>query len=206
VSFAAWIDDPVHDESNALGRLVQRWRPEEPFRRVSCSQLGRSYLRCLRQRADWGSLRRQNLPVAMYFRAGSSAERAATLVGASDRDVTFIDGEAKIFHFPLQDVLPHWSGDYLVLWEPPLRYAFVSEGMHNDAVVWLRQRLTAAGYGSDPVGPAAGFDAPLAASVSRFQQASGIRADGVAGPETLARLIGMKSADGIPTLSQNFPQ
>jgi len=206
LSFAAWIDDPVHDEPNALAKLVQRWRPDEPFRRVACSQLESSGLRCLRQGADWEALRRQNLPVVMTFRVPGAGERSATLVRVGERSAKFIDREGKLVEFALQDILPRWDGSYLVLWEPPYHYAFVAEGMNNPAVVWLRQRLSVAGYAVEPAGPPELFDTRLAASVSRFQQAVGIQADGVAGPETLARLTGVQSREGIPTLSENFPQ
>jgi len=59
-------------------------------------------------------------------------------------------------------------------------------GSSNTSVVLLRQRLTTLGYGN--LGNAPKFDAELKAAVQKFQTASGLSADGVAGPGTIGRL------------------
>ena len=69
------------------------------------------------------------------------------------------------------------------LWKP---------GMRAPALTDLRTRLAVLGFDPGP-GPADLYDADLAAAVTRFQQAAGLAADGVAGPRTIARLNGNAS-------------
>ncbi|WP_410217207.1 murein L,D-transpeptidase [Paracoccus sp. (in: a-proteobacteria)] len=59
------------------------------------------------------------------------------------------------------------------------------EGVHT-----LRTRLTAIGFGAEPAGDAAVYDAALSQAVARYQQAAGLPDDGVAGPRTIAMLNG----------------
>ena len=81
-----------------------------------------------------------------------------------------------------------WDGAYVGLWRGPDALdtppAFGEQGA---AVDWLRARLSAAMPGIAGTGA---YDDALRDAVRRFQQARGLAADGVAGPETLMALAG----------------
>jgi len=62
----------------------------------------------------------------------------------------------------------------------------LKRGSSGKSVVLLRQRLAALGYGD--LGDAPKYDDDLKASVTKFQKANGLSADGVAGPSTIGRL------------------
>lgn len=64
------------------------------------------------------------------------------------------------------------------------------EGTSDIAVATLRVRLASIGFAAVPEASPITFDGPLAEAVAAFQRATGLPADGVAGPRTLARLNG----------------
>jgi general secretion pathway protein A len=198
--FPVWIDLPANEEASALGRLLLRWRPNEVFRRTSCAEVKPSGLRCLRQRSDWETLRRQNLPALMSFAVTPSRSREAVLISADDTHATLIDAAGHSARFPLAEVLALWSGNSLSLWQPPEGRSLVSRGMRGPSVTWVRQRLQTAGYLTVPLDLPEHFDPALEESLSRFQKDLGLRPDGLAGPATLARLTGIQSGSDIPAL------
>jgi N-acetylmuramidase/Putative peptidoglycan binding domain len=67
----------------------------------------------------------------------------------------------------------------------------IAFGSSGDAVRDLQLTLTALGY---PVKPTATFDHATKAALMRFQKASGLAADGIAGPKTAAALAARFSA------------
>jgi N-acetylmuramidase/Putative peptidoglycan binding domain len=67
----------------------------------------------------------------------------------------------------------------------------IAFGSSGDAVRDLQLTLTALGY---PVKPTATFDHSTKAALMRFQKASGLAADGIAGPKTAAALAARFSA------------
>lgn len=60
-------------------------------------------------------------------------------------------------------------------------------GMQGDGVLPLRQRLASIGFEAASAEPAQ-YDEALSQAVSRYQEAVGLRPDGVAGPNTIRRL------------------
>lgn len=200
-AFSAWIEDPSHNEAAALARLMSRWRPDQPVDRADCELVKANGLRCLRQHSDWDALRRQNLPGLLTVLDEGRFERSVLLVGTSDTEAEFLDGDGNTVKFPALDVLTRWAGDSLVLWEPPSKRIRLEVGMSHPAVLWLRQRLEGAGYGSGPGDVVEAFDEPLKAAVMRFQKSRGFQVDGIAGEKTLAALSGVRSRGPVLSLS-----
>lgn len=201
--FAAWFDTPAHTESMTLGRLVQRWRPDGPLQPTNCDRIRVLGLRCLRQQGAWEDLRRQNLPGIMILRSVRGGERAILLLSAGDTEAEFLDPEDKSVKFPVIDVLSRWAGESVVVWEPPANRALLVPGMADPAILWLRQRLSAAGYNAVPAGAPQSFDETLKSALMRFQGSRGIQVDGVAGERTLAALSGVRSRTEEPFISHN---
>ncbi len=71
-------------------------------------------------------------------------------------------------------------------WGPQVRARKLKPGDSGKAVTALRRRLTAMGYGR--LGTSPRYDAALQQAVARFQQDSGLNADGIAGRTTLAAI------------------
>ncbi|MTH79331.1 L,D-transpeptidase family protein [Paracoccus aestuariivivens] len=101
----------------------------------------------------------------------------------------------------LADLAPH-DKDYLALQQalhgmsrlaapvgtPKVPNGTWREGSEGEGVLLLRERLAAIGFPARPTGDMSVFDAALGQSVAEFQDASGLHADGVAGPHTVARM------------------
>lgn len=102
----------------------------------------------------------------------------------------------------LRDVQPH-SPDYVALQRAlsgDERFAVAADiarapeglwktGMRDPAITALRARLDDIGFTAPAAEPDL-FDQPLATAVAAYQQAVGLKADGVAGPNTVRRLNG----------------
>lgn len=71
---------------------------------------------------------------------------------------------------------------------PPVPTGSWRRDMRDPAISALRARLAAVGFDAPAEGDPALFDASLARAVAAFQTAAGLEADGVAGPQTVARL------------------
>jgi hypothetical protein len=75
--------------------------------------------------------------------------------------------------------------------DKPAALPVIAFGSTGDAVRDLQLTLTALGY---PVKPTATFDHATKAALMRFQKASGLASDGIAGPKTTAALAARFSA------------
>ncbi len=96
------------------------------------------------------------------------------------------------FYLALQNALTEGPALIAPAGTPPAPAGLWKPGMRDPALADLRARLAAIGF--DPgTGEADLYDAGLAEAVTRFQQAAGLGADGVAGPRTIARLNGSAS-------------
>jgi general secretion pathway protein A len=97
------------------------------------------------------------------------------------------------------DISPAWSGDYVLLWQPPPGGRNqLAAGSSGPAIAWLRRRLGDAG--SDSAAGPDSFDDDLRQRVKAFQTAEGIIPDGIAGALTLVRL-NLRLDKDLPRLS-----
>lgn len=193
LAFMDWAKDSRHLESPMLGRLAQRWRTGLPLPAArDCERLRAVGLRCVRQRVAWNELRQQNLPALLMIRGERGAEHSVLLLSAGEQQSEFLTVDGESIRFPTEDVLPHWAGDSLALWEMPSKQSVLAMGMRDPGILWLRQHLASAGYPAEANGPQELFDEALKSALMRFQQDHGIHVDGIAGDETLAALSGIR--------------
>ena len=123
--------------------------------------------------------------------AGSLRGGAATLE---------IAGETRTV--PLEQVKSLWAGQYLLLWRPQTDQPVIGPGNSGTSVLWLRQRLAMA-RGQTLTEPASEtFDAELAKQLRAFQEARGLRPDGIAGGQTLVLLSNLAPAPDTPSLGR----
>ncbi|MDO5657664.1 MAG: L,D-transpeptidase family protein [Paracoccus sp. (in: a-proteobacteria)] len=71
---------------------------------------------------------------------------------------------------------------------PEVAEGLYREGVSGPEVAALRARLASIGFEAESVTDTQIFDADLADAVRRYQQAAGIQADGIAGPQTIRNL------------------
>jgi general secretion pathway protein A len=96
-----------------------------------------------------------------------------------------------------------WSGDYLLIWQPPpMGATVIRPGSSGEAVRWLRKLLAQVpdlGFTDNGSGR---FDSSVKSAVQRFQTQAGLEVDGLAGPRTLIRLTNAVDMPGLPDLKE----
>lgn len=97
-----------------------------------------------------------------------------------------------------------WHGQFYAPFRlPPWMPSSFKRGDAGKAVAWVNERLEQFDHDADGVYRPALFEARLEARIRKLQQAFGIPADGIVGPETLFALASLV-ADG-PHLARNVP-
>lgn len=188
---------------DAMQVLLRRWDVQlerlesgDPCRRVA--EFG---LRCERETdGTWGNLRFFDRPALLQLRADGESDALAVLVGLQG-DTAILEAAQGRARVPLAELGARWTGDYLLLWQPPpVGTALIGPGSSGEAIRWLRQLLAQApGLGFSATSSAR-FDDDLAEALRRFQRGRGLVADGIAGYRTLIQLHNVVGMPGIPRL------
>jgi general secretion pathway protein A len=192
------------DQSTALERVLRRWGielkelgPGDP-----CARLSTFGLRCARDRGTWSSLAEFDRPAVIRLHDDDGNEGFAAVSGMDADSVTFDLGDGSERQ-PTARIADHWTGQYLVIWQPPpVGTSVIGPGSSREAVRWLRKLLSQLPDRPLPDSGSGVFDATLAAAVRQFQSAHGLVPDGVAGPKTLMHLNNIVAMPGIPRLSK----
>ena len=182
------------DPDSAYAAVAARWgrsyerRPNEP----PCEAVRRSGLDCIVRRGTWNVVARFDLPAVLELAATFGARRFLAVVSAEDRRATVPLG-SRVETVAIDDVEREWDGDFVLLWKPPrVGMEPIGRSSKGTDVVWLRQRLATLDRHPVPSLPSARiYDESLVARVIAFQQTHGLRADGIAGEETLAKLTAL---------------
>ncbi len=202
-NLAGWLADPSHpsDTDAAFGTLFSLWGPAyAPGGSGSaCREATDAGLRCLYRRGTWNNLRGFDLPAIVTLTDAHGAAHQLVMTRIDDTGVTLRAGGASA-RFPLSEVEPMWYGEFLILWRPDSHAPEpLAPGMVGTGVAWLRSQLAALQHTDDS--GSTSYDAALSAAVRRFQTEQHMKADGIAGEETLVRLSSVLDAPGTPVLS-----
>lgn len=175
----------------AWGQLLGLWtvRAQETTvdQAQACPPALAPGLYCLRGRATLGKLAALGRPALLRLQT-TEGETWAVLLGADAVRVRLWLGGGR-FDTDRLAVERAWRGEYAALWRgPDFLLPAPVPGASGPAVDWIHDRLRdRAGLQSPDAGPAV-FDAASVAAVRRLQEANGLAADGVVGPETLLAL------------------
>lgn len=175
----------------AWGQLLGLWtvRAQEATvdQAQACPPALAPGLYCLRGRATLGKLAALGRPALLRLQT-AEGETWAVLLGADAVRVRLWLGGGR-FDTDRLAVERAWRGEYAALWRgPDFLLPAPTPGASGPAVDWIHDRLRdRAGLQSPDAGPAV-FDTASVAAVRRLQEANGLAADGVVGPETLLAL------------------
>ena len=197
------IDAAVSGSTRDLEqRLLALWGIQEPIANGQlCHRAVANGRACLVSTGSWNKLRGFDLPALLSLKSGSGETIQALLVGLVGQDATLYVGDEEQ-HFPLHVVDRYWTGDFLVLWKPPVDDVTVIRQSHSGkSVQWLRRILAQVDGIHSDVGDDSPVDHELATRIKNFQRRYGLNADGIVGPETLIHLIAMGKDPQVPTLS-----
>lgn len=183
--------------ANATARLLQRWhKPVPDANAADCNLVQSGGLQCLFDKTDWQSLIALNRPAILELVSDAGDKRYLLLTGISN-ERAIIQSEETIT-VPVLELLKHWHGYYLVLWQPPRPgMTEIKPGERSANVRWLRHQLKAENSGK----PSDVFDDDLKKHVSDFQRQNHLVADGLAGGRTLIHLDNLAGAPNSPKLS-----
>lgn len=169
-----------------------------------CLSAASTGLDCLPGSGGWAQLVERDRP-AMIVLTGGPAAHSVVLAGL-DGETALLRVGGNEYSVSTGDVLNHWTGDSLTMWQPPVASRVFVPGARGPDVLWLRIRLNEiADYEGinaprlDETNPA--YDQALAAQVSAFQYRQGLLADGIVGAETMLRMNSMQDDGAVPSLT-----
>jgi general secretion pathway protein A len=194
----------LSDRDTALRLLLRRWGVElgELQGRDACDRLSSYGLECELDEGGWSRVRDFNLPALLHLRDAEGREGWAALVTLDEGEATLdLPGGSETLSLAALDSL--WSGDYLLIWQPPpMGATVIRPGSSGEAVRWLRKLLAQVpdlGFTDNGSGR---FDSSVKSAVQRFQTQAGLEVDGLAGPRTLIRLTNAVDMPGLPDLKE----
>jgi general secretion pathway protein A len=168
-----WPAEPVAEQAQ-LRNLATLWGATldegEP-----CEAARLHLLQCFRRPSfTLAEMRQLGRPGVVTLRDGAGAAHAALITALGEDRITLqLDASPQTLR--LASFAQVWQGDYATLWRTP-------PGETPASPAWLDEQLARLAGGE------AGAGTPLAARILAFQRASGLEADGVAGPMTLMQL------------------
>jgi len=216
-TLAAILDDPAitADRASAFVNLYALWgldargakldAGKDPSAERGC-EVGRAAgLRCLARTGTWTVLRRLNLPAILDLTTPDGRKHHVVLASLDGERATVEIGSRRVT-LPSVEVERFWDGPFVMIWRSPVTGPLpLQPGMGGRDVAWLRQRL---GTLDGPLPTAKAnqvYDEELRRKVAVFQQVEALVPDGIAGEETLVRLVATAPGANGPTLNGGRP-
>ncbi|RZL07499.1 MAG: peptidoglycan-binding protein, partial [Rubrivivax sp.] len=186
---ASLFDASPRDEASAWVTMAALWgigvptdASEDP-----CEAGARQGLQCYRSSGGLALIRQLGRPAVLTLRDETGRAAHAVLTGLTPRSAVLrMGGRAQ--SIPLSELTELWHGDFTTFWRAPPGYTGkLSSGQSGPAVDRLAAQL-ASWRGEPSPGQPVKVDDRLAARVSAFQVAQGLKPDGVAGAVTFMQL------------------
>jgi general secretion pathway protein A len=216
-TLAAILDDPglTADRASAFVNLYALWGMDARGAKLDASkdasaergcEIGRAAgLRCLVRTGTWTVLRRLNLPAILDLTTSDGRKHHVVLASLDGERATLEIGSRHVT-LPSAEVERFWDGPFVMIWRSPVTGPLpLQPGMGGRDVAWLRQRLGA--LDGQPLTAKANqvYDEELRRKVAVFQQVEALLPDGIAGEETLVRLVATAPGANGPTLNGGRP-
>jgi general secretion pathway protein A len=154
-----------------------------------CRQAEAQGLRCRNARGSLVELRQLNWPAVLTLRDEQGRNFAATLIALDRRKASLVVGQQRI-DADLGTLASQWNGEYSLLWRLPTAVeTTLRPDDEGPGIVWLRESMAMIDGQAPAVNQPTRYDQALAQRVRKFQQASGLKADGNVGTQTLMHLL-----------------
>ncbi|HEY0181140.1 MAG TPA: AAA family ATPase [Dokdonella sp.] len=183
-------------ELAAFTQLLARWQVDADAVSVRdasrCPALVAPGIACLHGHASLEQIARFDRPLLLLL--GESERPTHALLQGVGREHVRLDLAGERHELARASLSKVWNGDFIALWRLPADVpATLKRGDAGAGVAWVAERLKTfdGGAGAKPGAP---FDAELEERVRTLQQAYGIKADGIIGPETLFALSALDDA------------
>jgi general secretion pathway protein A len=183
---AAWLARKQLSEKKAWLELAQMWSltlaEGDP-----CEQALHTQVHCFRSSRGLALIRQLGRPGIMTLNDENGRAVYALLMGLSGQGATLrMGGVTQTVSLGTLNKI--WRGDFATFWRAPPGYQqSIVDGNAGPMVEGLATRLAVA-LGEPVTADKQNYDAALKAKVAAFQQAHGLKPDGIAGPTTFMQL------------------
>lgn len=191
------------DINTAFAGLFKVWN-KVPYKGLSaCQSAYEQGLTCYQQQGDWVSLLRLNYPAVVYLTDDNNQRFYGAVVGAAEDKLLLQLAEQQLW-VDKAWFEPHFSGTFELLWqESAVTMADISQKSSVSQLQWLEDALALIQYRS--ARRIQQYDSELEQDLKSFQREHGLKADGIAGSQTLVRLNLYLNEQG-PRLTDNGAQ
>jgi general secretion pathway protein A len=191
IDFNTWVNNPELNLNTALtdGIKLLGILPSAN-QATDCKNIESLNLNCLTGKASWEKVLLMNSPIILELSLSNGEKRYALLQGIRHRQaLAMMSGDRE---FPLVEILKVWTGNYLIVWKPPIsELKEIYPGQSSNDVIWLRQQINSA-YGiPETTANPQFFDKILKSLVMEFQHQNHLFEDGIAGVRTIFYLDNM---------------
>ncbi|QYJ78021.1 ExeA family protein [Shewanella acanthi] len=200
------LQDAIQQSRNidtAFAGLFSVWG-KVPYKGLTaCQSAFEQGLSCYQQQGNWMSLTRLNYPAVVYLVDDNQQDFYGAVVAVDGEQLLMQLGEQRLW-VDRAWFNQHFSGTFEILWQAP-SYPMLEIGQKSNQVQvqWLENALAQVANRSPR--NISQFDVQLEIDLKTFQSQHGLKADGIAGNQTLVRLNLYLSEQG-PRLTDNGAQ
>ncbi|MCO7225626.1 ExeA family protein [Pleionea sp. CnH1-48] len=192
--------DVSRSEDVARSYLASRWSVDYDESRDGdfCRYVADYRLLCESGISDWQAITSYNRPAVLKLEDGQGRVSWVTLQGVVEDkvDIETSTGQRRV---KLDWLLAVWTRQFVILWQAPPDYLRpIRKGDRGENVNWLAKRIAFV-YEDKSINDIDLFDEYLQDLLMDFQKRHGLKADGIAGMNTLIQL-NTSTIDGIPRL------
>ncbi|MGV6816303.1 MAG: AAA family ATPase [Thiotrichales bacterium] len=193
------------DLTDTLNSLLEIWGLPIQLKDANhaCDQIAPFGLQCFYSTGAIETLRTLNHPAVIEVTDQDQMNHELLISKLNDDQAT-IHANAKDYVINIDELRSHLTGNFLILWQrPPGGSKIIQPGSTGPDVQWLRAQLSRYS-GTELPGTDRGdqfFDEQLKQQLMAFQRAHNLKADGIAGEETLISLASRLDNRNQPKLS-----
>ncbi|QDZ91892.1 AAA family ATPase [Shewanella decolorationis] len=170
----------------AFAGLFNVWG-KVPFKGLTaCQSALEQGLSCYQQQGNWMSLTRLNYPAVVYLVDDNQQDFYGAVIAVDGDQLLMQLGEQQLW-VDRAWFNQHFSGTFEILWQAPnLPMLEISQKSSPGQLQWLENAF--AHVANRPSRRVSQFDLKLENDLKAFQSQHGLKADGIAGNQTLVRL------------------
>lgn len=188
------------DIDTAYASILGLWDKVPYIGLSACQSAQQQGLACFQQQGNWNSLTRLNFPAVVYLMDSQQQAFYGTVVARHGEQLLLQLNEQQLW-VEREWFTRHFSGTFEVLWQAPASQPReISKGSNAEQIQWLENSLATIDQSAPRLVDR--FDSNLEQRLMRFQRQHGLRADAIAGSQTLVQLNLYLSSDG-PRLVEN---
>ncbi|BAJ00862.1 ExeA family protein [Shewanella violacea] len=182
------------DIDTAYASILGLWNKVPYIGLSACQSAEQQGLSCFQQQGNWNSLVRLNFPAVVYLVDGQQEAFYGTVVSRQGEQLLLQLNEQQLW-VDRDWFTRHFSGTFEILWQAPTdQLGEIDKGSAQSQIQWLENSL--AQVDSRTPRLLNDFDSQLETKLKHFQRQHGLRADAIAGSQTLVQLNLYLSAQG----------